>query len=162
MTQYVKKRFDTAPQGCEACPRPSSPVFRPRPTARPEQRRKKTMSAHTLQSRAALWSATLRRASADFFRRCPAIFWYEGAQEVRSQSRSSRASVLQALSRFVSRTLFSIQSLKSPGKPVGFSGLFLPLPPFARCCRGYRRAQNAERNIIILRKALLTNEKDAL
>ena len=29
MTQYVKKRFDTAPQGCEACSRPSSPVFRP-------------------------------------------------------------------------------------------------------------------------------------
>ena len=47
---------------------------------------------------------------------------YEGAQEVRSQSRSSRTSVLQALSRFVSRTDFSIESLKSPGKPSVFRG----------------------------------------
>ena len=39
--------------------RPSS--FVPRPTARPEQSRKKTMSAHAPQRRAALWSATLRK-----------------------------------------------------------------------------------------------------
>ena len=51
---------------------------------------------------------------------------------------------------------------QKPRKTIGFPGLFLTLMPFRLHCRGYRRAQNAERNIIILRKALLTNKKDAL
>ena len=51
---------------------------------------------------------------------------------------------------------------QKPRKTIGFPGLFLTLMPFRLHCRGYRRAQNAERNIKILRKALLTNKKDAL
>ena len=51
---------------------------------------------------------------------------------------------------------------QKPRKTIGFPGLFLTLMSFRLHCRGYRRAQNAERNIIILRKALLTNKKDAL
>ena len=43
---------------------------------------------------------------------------------------------------------------QKPRKTIGFPGLFLTLMPFRLHCHGYRRAQNAERNIIILRKAL--------
>ena len=58
----MSKRGLTRPRrAVKPAPVPRPPSFVPRPTARPEQRRKKTMSAHTLQSRAALWSATLRK-----------------------------------------------------------------------------------------------------
>lgn len=66
MTQYVKKRFDTAPQGCEACPRPSSPVFRPVPPPDQSKAGKKQCPPILRRVWAALWSATLRRASTDF------------------------------------------------------------------------------------------------